>query len=254
MDHTCTLASGQTPKFDNFKGWKSNTSFLHYSICYILHLNLDEINAKLGCRANSCNLSSQSPSCMYFAVYASRWWTSPPLWFVWTARSTLTSPWGLHTVVDAQAASRERMPKRAREELVELTMRRRIKKDVLFPASLNPLSYWSFNKIVQTRNLFLSHLCIKLTVRSTPGCAFISQRNSYWINSSILNYHETWSFTVDVRPRVTKSTNPIYYLCCMASHFCIFRSLTMTSYPPSRKSSSGDVLVKAEIESRRVWL
>lgn len=34
-------------------------------------------------------------------------------------------------VVDAQAASRERTPRRARVDLEELTMRRRIKKDVV---------------------------------------------------------------------------------------------------------------------------
>lgn len=34
-------------------------------------------------------------------------------------------------VVDAQAVSRERTPRRARVDLEELTMRRRIKKDVV---------------------------------------------------------------------------------------------------------------------------
>uniref|UniRef100_A0AAZ3R2S8 40S ribosomal protein S9 n=1 Tax=Oncorhynchus tshawytscha TaxID=74940 RepID=A0AAZ3R2S8_ONCTS len=61
------------------------------------------------------------------SVCASRWSTSPPSWCAWTARSTLTSPCVHHTVADAPAVSRERMPRRARVVLGELMRKRRIK-------------------------------------------------------------------------------------------------------------------------------
>lgn len=95
-----------------------------------MELALFKVTHLIKCIETTIGCYSKAPAApSVLTVCASRWWTSPPLWFAWTARSTLTSPWGLHMVVDAQAVSRERMPRRARVDLEELMMMRKIKKD-----------------------------------------------------------------------------------------------------------------------------
>lgn len=62
-------------------------------------------------------------------------------------------------MVDAQAVSRERTPRRARAELEELTMKRRIKKDVVQEQMFPVLSTFSIKMLgVTSKNLVVVNL------------------------------------------------------------------------------------------------